>query len=198
VSSHRSWAVIGAASLALLGASWPSSASAATVLYLSQVGTDCQHAVFALTRSSADTAACAIVPRLVVNGAGLNNAGEDFRLFVTSRSAKIDTRARMRGRFSIAATSPAAAGPTETVGAVEARFRVLVNGIEIGTVDVSGVSVPATPVAKQFSLPLPRGLSNQRLRSVEVTVRWVTCAPLPACSVEVGGAAHSEVQVPLR
>lgn len=181
--------LLAALAAALLGTALPADAGTAK-LYLNQLSADCSAAAeFAITTSAADEDSCVYVPRVLVDGQGLDSTAEAFATSRKMKSFRLDASKPVTGTFQVFG-----AGALQGIDAaayVKAEFRVKVAKKTLGTVVVEGPAAPTAPATKSFSFKLPAGLNRVTTNSVSVDVTWVTCVGL--CGVKVSGASFLTV-----
>lgn len=177
--------LLAALAAALLGTALPADAGTAK-LYLNQLSADCGSGVeFAITSSAADEDACVYVPRVLVDGAGVDSTSEAFATGRKQKSFRLDAKKPVTGTFQVFGAS--ALQGIDAAAIVKAEFRVKVAKKVIGTVTVEGPATPTAPASKAFSFKLPAGLNRVTTNSVSVDVTWITCVGL--CGVKVSGAS---------
>ncbi|HEV2888954.1 MAG TPA: hypothetical protein VGX28_01115, partial [Frankiaceae bacterium] len=132
-------------------ASVPSHAAAPVKLYLNELTDSCQNGrVNAITTSPDDSGGCVVIPRVLVDGEGLDNESEAFVSVKGLKSFRIDSSKKLTGTFALFGSSGNSLAPG--AANVSAIFTVKIAKKKIGTVTVSGVATPAGPVAQSFSL----------------------------------------------
>lgn len=171
----------------------PSHAAAPVKLYLNELTDSCAAGVQnAITTSPDDAGNCVIVPRLLVDGQGLENTNESFTTVKSVKAFRIDATKPLTGTFAL--TGGTATRGDDGLAQLKAIFVVKMARKTVGQVVVEGLATPTGPVKKAYSLKLPSSLHNVTTNSVNVSVQWVTCVGL--CGVETKGVSF--LQVPTR
>lgn len=171
----------------------PSHAAAPVKLYLNELTDSCAAGTQnAITTSPDDRGNCVIVPRLLVDGAGLANTNESFTTLKSVKTFRVDSKKTLTGTFAL--TGGTATRGDDGLADVAALFVVKIARKKVGEVLVEGLATPTGPVKKPFSLKIPASLHNVRTNSVNVSVEWITCVGL--CGVETKGVSF--MQVPVR
>ena len=184
-----------AASSAIANAGSPTSAT----FYMTSPA-PCSASNRLLVQSSADGAGCAEAPDVAIlvpttgKGAGTRVPDEDYETQTVPRIT-LSKHSRLTGFIGIESLSPTTAGPQAMPGYVAADYAIVVNGVNVGSGHVEGPSLPSAPATGLFTFTLPSSLAHQRLRNVDVTVKYVGCMGIPACVVSQDGANHSRLTI---
>lgn len=170
----------------------PANAAAPVKLYLNQVASCGDGAVYVITSAAADSGGCVIIPRAMVNGEGVDNVSEAFATSKKQKTYTLDASKPLTGTFALFGSSGTTLAPAPAL--VAADFTIKVAKKTIGKVRVEGPALPTAPATSTFSLKLPANLNKVKTNSVQVSVQWVTCVGL--CGVAVSGA--SSLSLPVR
>lgn len=205
---RRKAAYVCAASVVVgwLASSVPSADAASSRTYfLTQTASCFGGTTWVITPSSRDGQNCASVPRILLQGRGIDTPNEDFALSSLSHTVRL-AAGKIRGQFSVQVQSPdvneGSAGNASPVqelpGLVDVVFQITLDGVGVGNVEVAGLSAPTRPATASFSLKVPKSLVGKSLTRADVTTVWRTCAGSVGCAVAVSGPHHSRFAVPVR
>ena len=199
---HRLIAASAAALVLALLLPHASAAPGSSTLYLSQHSNDCNFPNFVLVTSSADTHECGWVPRVLLDGKGVQSTMPDLFQSERLRPLRLDATRKVTGTFTVTVANMVASTnaqqTVDAVGLVAATLTIFLGQTRLGEVRVEGRVTPTSPVSQAFALSIPTAMGNTSVSRMSVDVLWHTCIGPGACSVRTGGPSHSRLVLPTR
>lgn len=165
----------------------------ATTVLPAHAGSKTAKLYFGNTGSSA-ASGCTLVPALTVVPTGSECSGtiiaaqgtgliDDPKTYTSGKKTalKVDTKRKLTGTIyvqHIALINTTDNTVPSLPGYFDLTVTIKLNGVTVGTVPVSGPSLPNSALAVPFELPMPKALTNKTVTKVAATVEWNTATGL--------------------